>query len=169
MTFDDFVALRLPALLRFAAVLTGDRDLAQDVTQEVLARAHARWSSIERLDAPEQYLRRMITNEFLSWRRRWGRIVPVADVGPPVVAGAPPDTATAHADRDALLGQLAQLPRKQQAVLVLRYYEGLRDAEIAELLGCSAGTVRGYASRALASLRVTVVRAATDTTVGRTS
>ena len=74
-----------------------------------------------------------------------------------------------QADRDALLTELGKLPRRQQAVLVLRYYEGLTDAEIAELLGCSPGTVRGYASRGLAALRVGVLRTANDLTAGRTS
>src|SRR5262245_42298900 len=116
MTFDEFAAARLPALLRYAAVLTGDRELAQDVVQEVLARAHTRWGRICRLDIPEQYVRRMILNEFLSWRRRWARQVPVGEVADREGA---PDTAATHADRSALLAELARLPRKQQAVLVL--------------------------------------------------
>jgi RNA polymerase sigma-70 factor (sigma-E family) len=153
MTFEEYVAWRLPALLRYAAVLTGDRDLAQDIVQEVLGRAHVRWRKIARLDQPDHYVRRMITNEYLSWRRRWGRVFPVGRVTyEPAPAG--PDTATTHAERDALLAELARLPRRQQAVLVLRYYEGLSDAQIADLLGCRPGTVRGYASRALATLRI---------------
>jgi len=156
MSFDEFATWQLPALLRYAAVLAGNRDLAQDIAQEVLARAHTRWSSIGRMDAPELYVRRMVTNEFLSWRRRWARQVPVSDViVAPDRAGAP-DTATTQADRDALLRQLSRLPRRQQAVLVLRYYEGFTDAEIADVLGCQPGTVRGYASRALQALRVSV-------------
>lgn len=151
MTFDEFTGDRLPALLRYAAVLTGDRGLAEDVVQEVLLRAHQRWGHIGVLDTPEHYVRRMITNEYLSWRRRWARIVPHADLPEPVSA---PDHAGGHAERDALVGELAKLPRRQRAVLVLRYYAGLSDAQIAVELGCSAGTVRGYASRALASLRV---------------
>ena len=152
MTFEEYAAVRLPALLRYAAVLTGDRDLAQDVVQEVLTRVHARWSKISHLQAPDSYVRRMIINEFISWRRRWARIVPVAEVA----VGSQPDTANDHAERQALLGELARLPRKQQAVLVLRYYEGLSDPEIADRLGCRPGTVRGYASRALAALRISV-------------
>jgi RNA polymerase sigma-70 factor (sigma-E family) len=157
MTFEEYAAGRLPALLRYAAVLTGDRDLAQDIVQEVLGRVHLRWRKISRLDVPDQYVRRMITNEFISWWRRWGRVIPVGQVteGPT----ATPDTATAHAERDALLAELSRLPRRQQAVLVLRYYEGLSDTEIADLLGCRPGTVRGYASRALAALRIELDRA----------
>src|SRR6266498_156962 len=70
MTFEEYAAWRLPALVRYAAVLTGDRDLAQDIVQEVLARAHARWRKISGLEVPDLYVRRMITNEFVSWRRR---------------------------------------------------------------------------------------------------
>lgn len=154
MTFDEFVAQRLSALLRYAAVLSGDRDLAQDLVQDVLARAHGRWSTISRLSMPERYVRRMVLNEFLSWRRRSARVVPVAEVFTAAEPGAPPDIATRHADREALLAEIARLPRRQQAVLVLRYYEGLSDAEIADLLGCRPATVRAYASRALATLRI---------------
>ena len=70
MTFEEYAAWRLPALVRYAAVLTGDRELARDIVQEVLARAHPRWHRIARLDQPELYVRRMVTNQFLSWRRR---------------------------------------------------------------------------------------------------
>jgi RNA polymerase sigma factor (sigma-70 family) len=88
----------------------------------------------------------MILNEFLSWRRRSWRLVPASDAGQ-APASATPDHADASAERAGLLAELAKLPRRQRAVLVLRYYEDRRDAEIAELLGCTAGTVR-YASRA---------------------
>jgi RNA polymerase sigma-70 factor (sigma-E family) len=152
MTFEEFTATRLVALLGYAAVLTGERGLAEDVVQEVLLRAHQRWHHIGGLDAPEYYVRRMITNEYLSWRRRWARIVPSADL-PETTA---PDHAGAHAERDALVGRLATLPKRQRAVLVLRYYVGLSDNEIADAMGCSAGTVRGYASRALSTLRIEI-------------
>jgi RNA polymerase sigma-70 factor (sigma-E family) len=156
MSFEEYVAARLTGLLRFAAVLTGDRDLAHDVVQEVLARAQARWRTIGRLDLPDRYVRRMVVNEFISWRRRWGRVIPVGWVveGNPVGISRPVDGAAAHADRAALMAELARLPRREQAVLVLRFYEGLSDGEIADVLGCRPGTVRGYASRALARLRV---------------
>ncbi|SRR6266545_2112895 len=151
MTFEEFVSTRLPALLRFAAVLTGDRGLAEDVVQEVLLRAHQRWRKLSALDSPESYIRRMIVNEYLSWRRRWSRIVPQAEpLDPRVIA----DHADLHSEREALRTELDKLPRRQRAVLVLRYYAGLSDSEIAEALGCTPGTVRGYASRALAALRI---------------
>jgi RNA polymerase sigma-70 factor (sigma-E family) len=157
MTFEEYATARLPALLRYAAVLTGSSDLAQDIVQEVLVRVHARWHQIATLAVPDRYVRRMVTNEFLSWRRRWTRLLPVAAVsedGRPAAMAEPPDAAAIYAERDALLAELGRLPRRQQVVLVLRYYEGLSDPEIAEILGCRPGTVRGYASRALATLRI---------------
>jgi RNA polymerase sigma-70 factor (sigma-E family) len=153
MTFEEFAAERLPGLLRFAAVLTGDRDLAEDLAQEVLIRAHARWRSIGGLDSPEYYVRKMVLNEFLSWRRRSWRLVP-SGRGSEVDRRQAPDHAIGLAERDALVAELAKLPARQRAVLALRYYEGLSDTEIADALGCTPGTVRGYASRALAALRV---------------
>ncbi len=150
MTFEEFAETRLAAVLRFAAVLTGDRALAEDVVQEVLIRAQARWRKIGRLDRPESYIRKMIVNEFISAKRQSWRLVPTAST--PEEPGA--DHAVGHADRDALLAELGKLPRQQRAVLVLRYYEGLSDNEIADALGCAPGTVRGYASRALGTLRI---------------
>ena len=153
MRFEEFAAARLPAVLRFAGVLTGDRGLAEDVVQEVLIRVHERWPQISELDRPELYVRKMVVNEYLSWRRRSWRLLP-GGAGQDVDDRLAPDHAVGHAERDALLAELGKLPRRQRAVLVLRYYEGLPDSEIAEALGCAPGTVRGYASRALAALRV---------------
>ena len=151
MTFEEYAATRLDAVLRFAVVLTNDRGLAEDVVQEVLIRAHRRWDQIAEMEHPEAYVRRMVVNEFLSWRRKWARYVPYADVDPDA---REPDYAEAHAERAALLAQVGKLPRRQRAVLVLRYYEGLSDAQIAETLGCAETTVRGYAFRGLAALRI---------------
>jgi RNA polymerase sigma-70 factor (sigma-E family) len=153
MTFEEFAAARLPAVLRLAGVLTGDRSLAEDVVQEVLIRANARWQSIARLDRPEAYINKMIVNEYLSWRRRSWRLV-LAGAGTDLHVRPTPDPAAGYAERDAIFGELAKLPTRQRTVIVLRYYEGLSDAEIAEVLGCRPGTVRGYACRALAALRV---------------
>jgi RNA polymerase sigma-70 factor (sigma-E family) len=158
MTFEQFAATRLDAVVRFATVLTNDRGLAEDVVQEVLIRAHQRWAQIESLDQPEAYVRRMIVNEFYSWRRKWARITPRSTDELTQLDGrtgrVEPDPAATIAERRTLLAEVAKLPRKQRAVLVLRYYEGLPDAEIAATLGCSETTVRGYAFRALKSLRV---------------
>ncbi len=159
MTFEEFAATRLDAVVRFAAVLTNDRGLAEDVVQEVLIRAHKRWAQIEGLEQPEAYVRRMIVNEFYSWRRKWARISPRPsdDLDGPV-----DDQAATIADRRTLLDEIAKLPRKQRTVLVLRYYEGMADAEIAATLGCAETTVRGYAFRALKTLRVELTPAAME-------
>jgi len=151
VTFDEFAATRLDAVLRFAVVLTNDRGLAEDVVQEVLIRAYQRWTQIAEMEHPEAYVRRMVVNEFLSWRRKWARYIPKADVEPDA---RQPDHAEAHAERSALLAEVVKLPRRQRAVLVLRYYEGMSDAQIAEVLGCAETTVRGYAFRGLAALRI---------------
>lgn len=159
MTFDEFAATRLDAVLRFAVVLTNDRGLAEDVVQEVLIRAHQHWAKIGALEHPEAYVRRMVVNEFLSWRRKWARYVPQADVEPMMGQTTQADHADAQAERATLLAEVAKLPRRQRAVLVLRYYEGLSDAQIADVLGCAETTVRGYAFRGLAALRIELTSA----------
>ncbi|WET77520.1 SigE family RNA polymerase sigma factor [Amycolatopsis sp. QT-25] len=153
-TFDEFVADRLDGLLRYATVLTDDPYLAQDIVQEVLLRAQQRWPKI---DSPPTYVRRMVTNEYLSWRRRLAvrRVVPSSpefldQVSPPVS-----DHAIEYDERDAMLDRLAKLPRKQRAAIVLRYYENYSDEEIGAVLRCAKSTVRSQISRALATLRET--------------
>lgn len=150
-SFEQFVRGRGPALLRFATVLAGDRGTGEDVLQEVLTRAMRRWPHIRALDSPGGYVRRMIVNEYLSWRRKWARLIPSALV---LDDRETPDHADRHAERDALSHRLDALPPKQRAVLVLRYYEDLPDREIAAVLGCPVGTVRSHASRGLAALRI---------------
>jgi RNA polymerase sigma-70 factor (sigma-E family) len=152
MTFEEFARSRLPALLAFATVLTGQRTTAEDLAQEVLLRAHARWDRIGQLDRPDFYVRKMLLNEFLSWRRRSVRLVPAGDRD--LSAADVPDHAAGYAEHAAMLAEIARLPKRQRAVLVLRYYEDRSDREIAELLGCTPSSVRSYASRALAALRV---------------
>ena len=153
MTFEEFAAMRMPGVLRFAAVLAGDQATAEDLAQVVLIRAYARWDRIGCLDRPELYVRKMMLNEFLSWRRRSSRQIPAGGMASEPASIAP-DHAAEYNEREALLGELGKLPRRQRAVLVLRYYEDRGDSEIADLLGCSRGTVRSHASRALAALRV---------------
>jgi RNA polymerase sigma-70 factor (sigma-E family) len=157
VTFEDWVRARGEALLRFALMLTVDRGRAEDIVQSVLARAYARWEYISGLDAPEAYVKAAIVNENLKWwRRRSNREMPVDE---PVPDRAYPDhdLADRHADRDAAWALLARLPRKQRAVLALRYYEDLPDDSIARILGCTTSTVRSQASRALATLRTVAV------------
>jgi RNA polymerase sigma-70 factor (sigma-E family) len=153
MTFEEFAAQRLPTMVRFAAALAGNRADAEDLIQEVLVRAHRHWPTISGLDRPDAYVRRMIVNEFISAHRRSWRLLPKGrpeDLDTRTTA----DHASQYTERDSLIGELTKLPRRQRAVLMLRYYEGLSDAEIADVLSCRPGTVRAYAARALAALRV---------------
>lgn len=156
MTFDDFVAERLDSLLRYATVLCYDPHLAKDVVQEVMVRAQQQWPRISAtVDSPAAYVKRMVTNEFLSWRRRAatrevGTSMRVLDeLGSPTA-----DPTTQYDEREAMMAKLATLPRRQRAALVLRYYEGCDDATIAAELGCRPGTVRSLLSRGLATLRI---------------
>jgi RNA polymerase sigma-70 factor (sigma-E family) len=157
VTFDEFVAFRLGALLRYATVVTCDSHLAEDITQDVLVRAQARWERISTVDAPERYVKRMILNEFLSWRRRRAaRVVPLAREQLDLLAVPTADPAHALDERDAVLRLVAALPPRQRAAVALRFYEDLPDNEIADLLGCRTVTVRSLISRALAALRTSL-------------
>lgn len=153
-SFAAFAAERLDRLLRYATALTCDPYLAQDVVQEVMFRAQGRWGRIGALDAPELYVKRMVTNEYLSWRRRRAaRDISSAHATLEAIGPSGGDPAVRHAEREAMRVRIATLPRKQRAAIVLRYYEDSTDVEIASALGCSAGTVRSHISRALQTLR----------------
>ena len=153
-TFDEFVAERLEPLLRYATALTCDPHLAQDIVQDVLIRAQSGWSRIASMAQPVAYVKRMIVNEHLSWRRR--RINRDVTLSHPALADVAPagdDPTTRYDERDAMLTRIARLSRRQRTVIVLRYYENLTDAEIAEIMCCTEATVRSHASHALAVLR----------------
>lgn len=151
-SFEDYVNTHGDTLLRFAYVLSGDRYLAEDLVQEVLAKIHRRWHRMEHVEQRNAYIRSAIVRQFLSWRRRLSsRERPVSGV--PERSGTGPDTANAHADREAMWQMLATLPARQRAVLVLRFYEDMSDAAIAEAVGCREATVRTHAARGLARLR----------------
>jgi RNA polymerase sigma-70 factor (sigma-E family) len=152
MDFAEWFAGELPKLLRFTTALCGGPDPAEEVLQEVAIKAHRRWNTIKDLEHPNAYFRRMIINEYLSWRHKWLRLIPYAELRDH--GAAEPGLADQQADRAQLIMELNRLPRRQRAVLVLRYVEGLSDLEIARTLGCSPGTVRSHASRALSTLRV---------------
>lgn len=152
--FEDFLAERLESLLRYATALTCDPHLAQDIVQDVLIRAQSRWPRIASVEQPVAYVKRMIANEYLSWRRRRAnRDVTLSHGALADVAPADADPTTRYTERDAMLARIARLTRRQRTVIVLRYYENLTDAEIAEILGCTEVTVRSHVSRALAALR----------------
>ena len=153
-SFDDFVATRSNRLLRTAYLLTHDRALAEDLVQTSLAKAWFSWGRIE--GRPEAYVRRIMVNTYSSWwRRRWNGEEATADL-PERGAGQGfrPGEDVRVDDRTDLWRALARLPRRQRAVVVLRFYEDLSEAETAEIMQCSMGTVKSQASRALARLRV---------------
>ena len=138
------------ALLRTAYLLCGDDDRAQDLVQSALERAWRSWGRAQQADSPVAYVRRIVVREHLSWLRTRAA---AERVGLPSYDAAGSD-ATADVDvRDAVWRLLAQLPRRQRTVLVLRLFEDLTDNEIAEALGCRPATVRAHAARALESLR----------------
>lgn len=152
-SYDAIVASNVHALLRLGLMLTGSASDAEDLVQTVLLKASKHGDRIASMDAPLAYLRRAVVNEhrsLLRHLRRRARTVPFAEE----VLDEPAEAALRdiHA-RDEMWQMLHALPRAQRSVLVLRYYEDLDDGEIAELLGCTASTVRSNAARALAALR----------------
>lgn len=144
--FAEFVRGRHAALLRYAYLLCGDPHLAQDLVQDALERTGMAWRRIERQGDPEGYVRRAITNRYLNRLRslRRERLV-----------GEPPETSVTDVEPSdgSLLRLLGCLPRQQRAVMVMRYYLDYSEAQIAAALGCSAGTVKSTASRAITRLR----------------
>ena len=148
--FADFVTARMPAVLRWAHLLTGDRGRAEDLTQHAFAATYRHWRRISPAGA-EAYVRRAVLNAHLSaWRRGWLRNErPTGEL--PERAG--PEPMAGVDERDAMWAALAGLPPRQRAVLVLRYYEDLSESEIARVLDISVGTVKSQASKALATLR----------------
>jgi RNA polymerase sigma-70 factor (sigma-E family) len=146
-SFDAFVRARLPALLRFAHAICGDPHTAADLVQDALERTGLHWHRIDRNGDPEAYVRRAIVNGRTSrWRKL--RRESLVDLVP---EHAPYVDHPAH--DDTLWQLLATLPRRQRAVLVLRYYEDMSEEQIAATLGCAPGTVKSQASKALAKLR----------------
>jgi RNA polymerase sigma-70 factor (sigma-E family) len=149
--FTAFVRSRGAHHLRMATLLTGSPDAAKDLVQASLLKLYLAWSRIDTSVEPDAYLRRIIVNTRWSWRRvRWQQETPVPEV-PEAAVGE--DAAERHAVGALVRQALAQLPRQQRAVLVLRYCEDLPEAEVASLLGCSAGTVKTHAHPGLRALR----------------
>ena len=147
--FREFVTARSPALLRTGYLLLGDRALAEDLLQTALVKAYRHWGRVTATGSPEAYVRRIMVNERRTWWRR--------NPGREVVGGVPerpgPDVSSALAERDAVWRAVLTLPPRTRAVLVLRYWEDLSEAETATTLGCSVGTVKSTTSRSLAVLR----------------
>ena len=145
--FEEFVVARRGALLRTAFMLTGDHHDAEDLVQSALIKVVPKWARIK--EHPEPYVRQVLARESVNrWRgRRW------REATTDVVPEAMPRPCADSADRIALLEELRRLSPRQRAVLVLRYFNDLTEADTAEALGISVGTVKSHVRDALARLR----------------
>lgn len=149
--FREFVAARSAALVRSAWLLTGDEAAAQDLVQTALVKTWTRWSRIVRQDAPEAYVRRVMMSTFLSWTRRLSRRELLVELVPE--RADPRDDVADVELRSPVHRALCALPPRQRAVIVLRYFDDLTEAQTATVLGCSVGTVKSQNAKALAKLR----------------
>jgi RNA polymerase sigma-70 factor (sigma-E family) len=148
--FADWMAARQVTLMRTAYLLTGGQHAAEDLVQATLVKLYLAWDRVADRQHVDAYARRALVNEHRStWRRSRRR--------PEVLTQEPPEvghrTAEYDGEREVVWRFVQALPPRQRAVIVLRYYEDLSEAETADLLGISVGTVKSQASRALAALR----------------
>lgn len=153
--FDAFVRSAGPGLKRYAFLLTGNRAQAEDLLQESLVKMYLAWERLEDTRSLTAYARTVIARQHVSFWRKSRREMPVEMIGALTDAW----TDEHYDDRDRVWKMLTGVSRQQRAALVLRYYEGLSDAEIADTLGCAVGTVRGHISRGLERLRVSMAAA----------
>ena len=148
--FAEFVAARWGSLYRLAYLLAASPAGAEDLLQTTLEKAYVNWSRIGRMEHAEAYVRRMLANtQFSSRRRAWSREQPSDPL--PEVEGDSGEVPVL--DRSLLWPLVCALPDRQRAVIVLRYYEDLSQAQIAEVLGCAPGTVKSQAHAGMAALR----------------
>ncbi|KRF13864.1 RNA polymerase subunit sigma-70 [Nocardioides sp. Soil797] len=159
--FTEFVTATWPGLYRTGYLLLGDHELAEDLAQTALAKTYAAWSRIEHAAAAPAYARRTLINTASGWFRKkgWRNELPTETI-PETGYASDPST------RPAVIDALGQLPPRQRAVVVLRFYEDLSVAETAEALGCSAGTVKSQTFEAFAKLRVLLGDAIIPETLG---
>ncbi|MFI8323630.1 SigE family RNA polymerase sigma factor [Streptomyces sp. NPDC085529] len=152
-SFSSFVRARGPLLLRTARSLTANPSDAEDLLQTALTKTFVAWERIEDHRALDGYVRRALVNTRTSqWRKR--KVEEFACDELPEPAGLPePDPAERQALHDAMWRAVMKLPERQRQMVVLRYYEDLSEAQTAELLGVSVGTVKSAVSRALGRLR----------------
>jgi len=152
--FREFMHGRWPAMVRLAYALTGDQGHAEDVAQAAFARAYASWPKVRRTGNPEAYVRRIVVNENRNRFRKQRVPERLTDAPPePGPSTGAADATSQYDERSALMAALRRLGPRQRAVVVLRYWLGLTEAEAAAELNCSVGTVKSQASRALATLR----------------
>lgn len=148
--FSEYMAARQPSLLRTAYLLTGDQHTAEDLVQTALAKLYLSWDKVQQRGSMDGYVRRILVNEHNSlWRRAWKR----REHSSSELPEREHTDAYDDGERGAVWDVVQTLPRKARAVVVLRYYEQLSEAETADLLGISVGTVKSQSSRALAALR----------------
>ena len=150
--FDHFVRRRSSAMLKAAWVLTGgDWALAEDLVQTTLGEVWRRWARVSVMEAPEAYAHKTMVNTFLRWRgRRWTGEIASAEL--PELAA---DTGGFHRvdSRESLRRALGELTPRQRAVIMLRYFEDRSEADTAAIMGCSVGTVKSQAAKAIDRLR----------------
>jgi RNA polymerase sigma-70 factor (sigma-E family) len=148
--FAAYVRDRGEHHLRVAVLLTGDWHAAEDLVQASLVKLYRAWPKLRLDNDLDAYLRRIMVNTHRSWwRARWRREMPASELPETVIAGFADERALAAQVRQAL----QELSRQQRAVLVLRYFADLPEAEVAGMLGCSPGTVKTHAHRGLQALR----------------
>jgi RNA polymerase sigma-70 factor (sigma-E family) len=156
--FEEFLDREWDGLARYARVLCSDRHQAEDLLAESLLKAHRSWRRISSPDAALAYVRRIVTTTVISQRRSWSaRHIRLTRSGAlPDIAAA--DTSRLVEMREELSSLLGVLPTRQRVAVACRYLLGLSDAETADQMGCSVGTVRGYISRALVTMRIAAGR-----------
>ncbi|MDH6519253.1 RNA polymerase sigma-70 factor (sigma-E family) [Streptomyces sp. SAI-135] len=162
--FREFVAARSRSLLHTAYLLTGDWEQGRDLLQTALAATARRWSRLRDREQPEIYVRRALYHAQVDRFRllSWGRET-VTDTLPDQPSAQAADWADTVVQRQDIMAALRRLPKRQRAVIVLRYFEDRPDAEIAAILGVAQGTVRSQTHKALASLRTTLAEAGPPT------
>jgi RNA polymerase sigma-70 factor (sigma-E family) len=165
--FAEYFSARSDAMRRTAYLLCGDWHRAEDLVQAAFAKVYVAWNRASRHESLDGYVRRTVIRTFLDERRRaYRRRERVAgSIEEAVAPYAPPQPIE---DRIDLLQALAEVPPRQRAVLVLRYWEDLSIEETAELLSCSEGTVKSQAARGLATLRALMAPASGQRAVGGT-
>jgi RNA polymerase sigma-70 factor (sigma-E family) len=150
LDFATYVRTRSAGLVRAAYLLTGDRQLAEDLAQTALAKVSLRWELVSGRGDPDAYVRKTMVRTAIGWRRRhWHGERPTSVM--PEVAVVDPTVAIDA--RHRLRAALLSLPPRQRAAVVLRFYEDLSEADVALTLGCSVGAVKSQTAKGLAKLR----------------
>jgi RNA polymerase sigma-70 factor (sigma-E family) len=155
-SFEEFVLARQASLFRAPFLLTGDRQLAEDLVQSSLERAYQHWRRVAAADNPDAYLQRVMVNLATDWWRSRQRVIERSLAAAAHVPSGETGQAEKAERRDLLLSALRSLPARMRAVVVLRYYEDLSEAETAVMMGCSVGTVKSQTARALDRMRMAI-------------